>query len=320
MQKWTHSLDVDVRTCARRVFLKSRYALHSCAKGSPRHEAYLLKKALDIPNWRGRVVHKAIQDWVVPALQQREWPDFDLVRLQARELLLRQATFSRLKEYRDPRRLASEDDYCVLRADLLGDGLSNAQIDEVASQVERAITILEQSHAELLGRAQRARWVQSEKEIRFQLDEEIRIEATPDLLFCERTMRGVIVDWKVWAGTRGTARTQLHAYAFAVLRSNWWREFRVDNLEIIEANLITGEAINYGVTEDDLDSVDDRIFIGVDRLRPIFERPVERCEQEDFAPADSPGACIYCPVKEVCNGSFAATSNSQPVPLKLFQT
>lgn len=318
-QKWTHNLDVDVRTCERRVFLKSRYALHSCAKGSPRHESFLLKKAVDISNWRGRLVHSAIHEWVVPALRLRQWPDFDMVRREARALARRQALFSRSGEYRDPSRSTSDIDYCILRADFLGDGLSDAQIEQVASEVERAITVLEQSHARLLRRAQQARWVHSEKEIRFPLDEEIRVEAKPDLIFCERTMRGVIVDWKVWAGTRGTARAQLHAYAFAALRSDWWRELRVDNFELVEANLITGESLSYGVTEDDLDSVDDRIFVGAERLRPIFERPVERCEQEDFAPAGSPGACFYCPVKEVCNGSFATTT-PQPVPLKLFQT
>jgi hypothetical protein len=280
----------------------------------------LLKKALDVANWRGKVVHKAIHDWVVPALQQRKWPDFHFVRTQAQDLVRRQAMFSRGKKYRDPTRLASDSDHCVLRADLLGGGLSDVEIAQVASEVASAISVLEHSHADLLGRAQRARWLQSEKEIRFNLDNEIRVEATPDIVFCERNMRGVVVDWKVWAGTRGNARAQLHAYAFAVLRSDWWKELRVNNFELVEANLITGEATTYDITEDDLDSVDDRIFIGVARLLPIFKRPMERCEQEDFAPADSPGSCIYCSVKEVCNGSLAASANSQPVPLKLFQT
>jgi hypothetical protein len=318
VQKWSHNLDVDVRTCARRVFLKSRFAMHSCAKGSPRHEGFLLKQALDIPNWRGRLVHKVIHDWVVPVLKRGKWPDFKVVRAEARALVDRQSVFSSAQKYRSLSISGSNGDYCVLRTDLLSDGLSEQQIEGVAAEVELALKVLEQYHVKLLERAQHARWVDSEKEIRFQLDEEIRIEAIPDLLFCETTNRGVIVDWKVWDGTKGTARDQLHAYAFAVLRSNWWKELRVDNLELVEANLITGDAVYYDVTENDLDAVDDRIFVGVERLRPIFERSVAECAQEDFAPADSPGACLYCPVKEICNGSYASTATTQLVQPKLF--
>ncbi|HYV06533.1 MAG TPA: hypothetical protein VFB82_18200 [Blastocatellia bacterium] len=190
--------------------------------------------------------------------------------------------FSRQEQYRNSSKSGANGDYCILRADLLGGGLTDEQIEVVSAEVERALTVLEQHHTKLLQRAQRARWLHSEKEIRFPLDEKIRIEAIPDLVFCEATNRAVIVDWKVWDGTKGTARDQLHAYAFAVVRSSWWKELRVNNLELVEANLISGEATPYAVTEDDLDSVDDRIFVGVERLRPIFERAVAACAQEEF--------------------------------------
>lgn len=318
MAKWNHSLDVSVRTCGRRVFLRSRYASHQSAKGSARHEAYLLKQALDLLAWRGRLVHLAIKNWVFPEIKKRQWPNFDMVRKLAVDLVYSQAAFSSAGLYRTSTKSAAADSFCVLRADLLGDGLTSAQLEAMCDDVIASLTILEERHAGLLNRARFAKWVDSEKEIRFHLDKEIMVEAIPDLIFCERNNRAVIVDWKVREASTGTARDQLHTYAFAALQSGYFKEFQVDNIELIEANLITGDAISYNVTEGDLDSVDDRIFMGVELLRPIFERPVKDCRPEDFAPANSPGACENCSVLEVCNGSFPKKSSVQPLPLELF--
>lgn len=318
-QKWNHSLDDNVRTCARRVFYKDRYACHSSTKESARHEAFLLKQALDLPSWRGRLVHLVIKNWIIPSLQEQLWPDFNLARKSAVELVHSQAAFSRSGRYRNTTKTAAGNSYCVLRADLLGSGLANDQLEEIYTGVVDALTVLEHHHSEVLQRAQRARRVLAEKEIRFYLDEEILVEAIPDLIFCELNNRGIIVDWKVWEGTKGTARDQLHAYAFAALHCNWWREFSVDNFELIEANLITGDMTSYELKEAELDAVDDRIFTGVELLQPIFERKMSDCQAEDFPSADSPNACQYCRVLEVCNGSFARKSEVQSLPLELFQ-
>lgn len=319
MRKWSHSLDVMVRTCPRRVFYRSRFASATAAKDSPRYKTFLLAQALDPPAWRGHLVHSAINEWVIPALKKRMWPDFEWVEEQATALLHRQAQFSREGKYLTSSKSSAKLDYCVLRADLLGDGLSDVQLEETREGVIAALNVLEDYHIELLGRARHARWVFGEKEIRFNLDEEILVEAIPDLIFYDSKKRAVIVDWKLWENTAGTAREQLCAYAFAAYRCRWWPEIRPENIELIEANLISGEQIHYDVNEDDFDDVDDRIFTGVDQLTPIVERPAGNCSPGDFAPADGPGACQHCSVVEVCNGSFLPKQPSyEPVPLELF--
>src|SRR5215207_8168474 len=99
MNKWSHSLDVMVRTCARRAFLRSRFASPTARKGSPRHRAFLLAQAVEPPAWRGRVVHAAIDEWVIPALKKKTWPDFEWVQEQAVALMSSQAEFSRTGKY-----------------------------------------------------------------------------------------------------------------------------------------------------------------------------------------------------------------------------
>lgn len=304
MSKWSHSLDVMVRTCARRAFLRSRFASSTARKGSPRHRAFLLAQGLELPAWHGRLVHAAIDEWVIPALKKRTWPDFEWVQEQAVALVDRQAEFSRIGRYLEVSKNSDKLNYCVLRADLLGEGLSGEQLEETKRAVIAALEVLEDNHIDLLGRVRHARWVESEKEIRFHLDEEIFVEAIPDLIFYDAEKRGVIVDWKLWDDTGGTAREQLFAYAFAACRCGWWLELRPQNMELIEANLISGELARYEVTEDDFDDVDDRIFTGTEQLIPIFEKPAGDSSPAEFAPAEGPGACQHCSVLEVCNGSF----------------
>ncbi|MDX6577828.1 MAG: hypothetical protein QOE96_3781 [Blastocatellia bacterium] len=317
MGKWSHSLDVMVRTCPRRVFYRSRFASPTARRGSPRHKAFLLSQALELPAWRGRVVHSIIEG-IIPDLKKRIWPDFERLKERAKDLVTHQAEFSRTAKYLTCSKSSDKTNYCVLRADFLGDGLTAQQLEETKQCVITAIDILEEHHLDLLARIRSAHWAFSEKEIRFNLDAHVLVEAIPDLIFYQPG-RGVIVDWKLWDNTRGTARDQLHAYAFAALKCGWWPELRTRNLELIEANLITGDRNTYQITEEDLDDVDDRIFTGMDQLSPVFELPVHGCIPETFAPAEGPGACQHCSVLEVCNGSFLPKGNQyESIPLELF--
>ncbi len=81
---------------------------------------------------------------------------------------------------------------------------------------------------------------------------------------------------------------------------------------LIEANLMSGDRAIYPFTEDDFYDVDDRIFIGPQLLKPLFEKPVEKFLPEDFESANSVGACQFCAVKEICNGNLYKASAVSP--------
>ena len=318
MQKWSHSLDVTARTCERRVFYMARYASPTATKGSPRYEAFLLNQALDPDAWRGRLVHAIISQLVVPALARGERFTSDKVETRVSAIIDRQVGFSRSGRYRQVSKNAAKDDYCVLRSDLMGEGSTKQEVDQVHTEVFAALKVLENEHSELLMRIRRARWRLAEEEIRFRLDDQILVEAIPDLIFAEPGGRIVIVDWKVWQGDRSNARDQLHAYAFTVVNCGRWPAILPDRLELIEANLLTGEAITYAITDDELDLVDERIFLGSERLRPIFARMATQCSPDEFAPATSPAACLTCPMKEICNARISAKPAQEQILFKLF--
>ena len=319
MRKWNHSLDLMVRTCERRAFLRSHFGCSTAKKDSPRFKAFLVGQAVDLPAWHGRLVHAAIHEWIVPPLRKGIWPDFQQVQTQTMELAAKQAEFSRLARYELESANSTGLEYCVLRADLLGNGLSNEHFKETERAISAALNVLEEEHLDLLARVRHARKAYSEKALRFKLDDDIFIEAIIDLMLCEPNGRCLIVDWKLWENTDGTARDQLHAYAYAVSACGWWPELKVDRFELVEANLINGDRITYSASDEVLAEVDDRIFNGVDKLTRVFERPANERSPMDFSITYSPGACQHCSVLEVCNGSVtSAQLESNVLPLELF--
>src|SRR5215213_1108933 len=118
--KWNHSLDKNVRVCQRKAFYTGLYACHQARDGSPRREAYLLKQAIDVPLWRGNVVHFTIQEHILPALKLGEQPDFFLAQEWALNLIDKQVEFSRSERYRRESKTAAGYEFCVLRSDFNG--------------------------------------------------------------------------------------------------------------------------------------------------------------------------------------------------------
>lgn len=310
--KWNHSLDNSVRACRRKAFYTGSYANPKSADGTPRREAFLHKQAIDISLWRGNLIHSIIEKHLLPTLKKGEKPNFEMARKWLLRLIERQAEFSRTGKYRQYSKEKAGDAYCVLRADLTGGGITAADLSAARDTSLLALDNLETRFAELLERAQYAKKLESEKEIRFTLDERIRIEAIVDFIIEETDGRIVVVDWKAGLNLSANAREQLHVYAYAVFNSGWWKSLAsCESLELIEANLMTGDSFIYPVTEDDLADVDDRIFTGSLLLEPIFERPAKECLPEDFAPAESPGTCEWCVLKEICNGKSLPKTNIQ---------
>lgn len=310
--KWNHNLDRIVRMCLRRVFYSARYAHWGGDANSPQRQVFLLKQALDLDAWRGKIVHSAIQRRVIPSLQKNELPDFSTVQDWTMELVDRQSEFSRREQYNRLSKTVAGDDYCILEADYRGKGVNNEEVERVKKEIREALENLEDFSIRLLIRARKAVKLEGEKAIRFDLDERIRLEAILDMIFQEDDNRVVIVDWKIGDPLTGNARDQLFAYAYAVVKSGWYGRLLSEDIELIEANLLTGEQIKHTFTDEDFADVDDRIFTGSQLLRPIYEHSVKDSIPEDFAPAESPGSCEGCPVKEICNGSLSEKAFAQP--------
>lgn len=312
---WNHHLDNTIRACQRKGFYTELFASHQSKDGTIRREVFLLKNAIDVPLWRGNIVHLVLEEVVIPTLKKGQAPDFEEAKTFALELIEKQRRFSRNENYRNFSKSSKKYEFCVLKSDYLGEGLSLAELDLVKQEVLTALNNLENKYSDLLERIRKAKKVEVEKELHPKIDGNIQIDTKIDCLFIEYDDKVVIVDWKVSEGYSGNAREQLHTYAYAAIKSNYWGHFFAEDIELIEANLLTGERTTYPLSEEDLDDVDDRIFNGSQLLKQLYERPVGKYKAEDFAPANSTGTCEWCAVKEICNGNlFTKISKSSKQP------
>ncbi len=310
--KWNHSLDKNVRTCRRKAFYTGRFACHQAKNGSLRREVYLLKQAIDAPLWRGNIVHFTIQECVLPQLKDGKEPDFSAAKKWAFDLVDRQVAFSKLEQYRKTSKTLAKYEFCVLKSDFSGGGISQDEIDEVKSGIETVLNNLENNFFDLLIRAANSKKIEIEKELHFSIDDYIQVDAKIDFFFFDKSGQVIVIDWKAGEGFNGNAREQLHAYAYAIIKCGYWQNISCEKIVLVEANLMSGERTIYPITEDDLFDVDDRIFIGSQLLKPVFEMPVEKLVPEDFESANSVGACEWCAVKEICNGNLFKTSAAAP--------
>lgn len=310
--KWNHSADKNVRVCQRKAFYTIRFARHQAKNGSLQREVHLLKQAIDVPLWRGNIVHFTLQECILPALRTGNQPDFPAARNWALNLVDKQVSFSKNENYRKTSKTSAKYEYCVLKSDFNGNGVTADEINEVKEGVITALNNLENQFFDLLLRAANSKKIEIEKELHFPLDDDIQVDAKIDFMFFEQSGRVFVIDWKAAESFSGNAREQLHAYAYAVIKCGYWQNVSWDNIVLIEANLMSGERAIYPFTEDDFYDVDDRIFTGSQLLKPLFEMPVEKFLPEDFESANSVGACQFCAVKEICNGNLYKASAVSP--------
>src|SRR6202795_3644292 len=96
--EWSFSTDRRIRRCQRQFFFGSLAAWHN-AKDPLRRESFLLSQVKTTDAWRGNLVHRAIEAYVVPALQARQNVPWDQVIEEARCLGARQFEFSARRRF-----------------------------------------------------------------------------------------------------------------------------------------------------------------------------------------------------------------------------
>ena len=107
-----------------------------------RQRAYFLKGVQQLAWWPGRVVHDALQQEVLPAIQKGRWPSADQIVLQARDLAERQFRFSERAGYRTMSKADAGDYYRVLAPHYFEElGCSWSDVQEVSDQQLRSMPV-----------------------------------------------------------------------------------------------------------------------------------------------------------------------------------
>jgi hypothetical protein len=211
-----------LRRCQRQFFLQHVVAWHN-TRDPVRREAFLLKQVKTLELWQGSLVHRGIELYVVPQLQQNTGVDWNQVVQQTITMARRQFVFSAERRYREAgmSKTRAGDDYCALRGHETEEGVSTADFDAVVQVVRRSLTNLSEMTelwTEMRGRGKY--W--AELGVRVNYDA-AHIEAHIDLLFFRGYGKPTIIDWKISESIGGgDADLQTALYAWALCQHPKW--------------------------------------------------------------------------------------------------
>src|SRR5260370_1674023 len=246
--KWSFAADRCFRRCQRQFFF-SEIADWNNARDPMRRESVVLKQLKPLELWRGLLIHRGIELFVVPRIAAGTAVDWESVRRETLAMADMQLAFSARQEYwaSGVTKTASGDEYCALLPHELGHPPSAEEADKVYTSVEKAFLNLS-AMAELWEQLRGRGPYKSEIAIRLQYDE-ANIEVQLDLLYFRAQGKPTIVEWKAYESIGGSdGQLQTALYAWALSRSGRWRG-RPEDIEIPEGQLLTPALIRPTSTE-----------------------------------------------------------------------
>jgi hypothetical protein len=299
--KWSFSTDRCVRRCQRQYFLQHVAAWHN-SRDPVRREAFLSKQVKTLDLWQGSLVHRGIELFVIPAIQERHSIDWNDAISQTVAMAVRQFAFSKARRYRDNgiTKSAAGDDYCALAGHESDDGVSENDYQAVLQTVEKSLRNLSAMTALLEEIQSAGKWWQ---ELVLHVDYDIaRIEVRLDLLFFRGFGRPTIVDWKVSESMGGSdADLQTALYAWAMCQHPKWRVERPEDCELVEVQLLNQEVIRHRATKEIFDCLENRIYRSVNIIRSLrLGQTYELSDIDDYDFAGNPNNCSYCPQRKLC--------------------
>jgi hypothetical protein len=261
---WSFSTSKQFSRCQRQWYLKNYVANWHAEEDSIEKEVYLLSKLSSVFAWRGKVVDKVIENYIVRPLHFGDKLDENNVMEQARELFDRQLAFARTNRLREPGMTVSKagDDFAALRDVDYQRDVPKDLIDQAWSDVETALVNLF-AMKDLIERMRKACALTAQRPLFFTLSglksDLIKVRAVPDLIVFSEKEFPLIIDWKVHSFGRVDYRLQLACYALALTRCNPHRDFPASvseyeptDIELWEVQLLTNRVRRYELTEDDI--------------------------------------------------------------------
>ena len=300
MKPWSVSANGSFRKCQRQYFFGSIMASHN-ARDPVRREAHLLKQLSGLAEWRGKLVHHAMQHFFVPGLKQGVVPSQQRLLDQTVGLARDQYSFSEQRRYKENglTKTAAGASFLALREHEYGVPIQPGQVEEVLEAVRQCYVFL-YSKLEFLDGLRRAPWHSPELTITFRVGDDA-VRGMLDLAMGGRngSSKITIVDWKIGHSETSDYSRQLRVYALAALAR--WKDRRVEDLSLVEANLLQGKVIVHPVTERELLDVEDFIYRSVSEMRRVADNPQYTLEDlENYDVARSPRSCEHCRFLRLC--------------------
>lgn len=271
------------------------------AKDPLRREAYLLSQLKGLEEWRGYVVHQALETYFVPSLEQRSL----ILREELTEKTLRMAEeqyrFSERGDYKKDGVSKSKNKltYLALREHECGSPIGAGALAEIYEQIRKCYRFL-YSQTKFLDFLQGAEWYEKEIDLRFKFNGQACV-AKPDLALKYNHSKLCIIDWKIGESLTSDYSRQLQFYALGALQK--WPGFKASDLLLVEANLLQekGNFKTHRIDESGLLDFENFIYRSLSDINVLTAgRPYSVENINNFAYANSPGSCHFCKFERLC--------------------
>jgi len=258
--KFSFSSERCFRRCQQQYYLREILACHN-AKDPLRREAFVLKQLKTVELWRGSLVHRGIQKFILPALEAGLRVRWNVVADETVAMARRQIQFSAERKYRQKglSKTAAGDDYCALLSHELGNEVTDKEFGDVEGVIRTAYSNLA---------ALSEFWVGLRGVRRFFAEvplvseyEGVKVEGHVDLMYFRGFGRPTIIDWKLYEGAGGTdAIHQTAMYAWLLCRMPNWRVTDPAEVELLEVRLLgDAQLIRHRCDAGTLELLEDRL-------------------------------------------------------------
>jgi hypothetical protein len=270
------------------------------ARDPDRREAHMLRQLRSLDEWRGHVVHLAMERYFIPALKRGRLITCEELTSQTLALAEKQFRFSEQGRYKESglTKTAAGDDFLALREHEYCIEIDQADLDRIFEQIRQCYLYL-YAREKFLSFLRKGDWYSTEPTLNFRVAG-FSVVARLDLVMGYASgSKLLIVDWKIGDSQTSDYSQQLRLYAMAALHR--WPNYRVENLCLVEANLLQDKFQKHVVNEDELLKMEDFVYRSCSDIEALIAgNGYDPEDLENYGYAHSPMSCEFCKYQRLC--------------------
>jgi len=304
-------------SCLRRYYFHYYLSWGGWERQAPRiaREAFRLKRLTSLPLWRGQLAHYIATKVLASLRAKGRIPAFEDVSRYTLERFETQLEFSNSKKYlTEPKKKGGRlnIDWLALFEHEYDRPLPPEKLEKTRNECLTAMKgLLESDILSAIAETDTDGWAIENIDLAefaqvFDF-EGAKVFAKTDFMYRGTDGSFNIVDWKTFskknagAGKEGKARVQLGVYGYyavSILGEP------LERIKLLEVNLLDdGAAVEYSISNDDLEEFYSHIRGGIDKLSSVLIKgDIKRNEAgpPDLFPKVDNGLCRYCNFYRIC--------------------
>ena len=280
-------------------------AYHNAKKDPERREAYLIKQISSLEEWRGKLVHLALEKYFVPSLRRRNIVTCDELTQKTLLLAERQIKFSQQRKYRENgiTKTKAGDSFLALGIHEPESSFDEQRVEEILEDVRQCYENLYSSKKFMDFLTDKAEWYETEFHLSFKFDG-VNIIAQPDLIVGYGNLEKAklcVIDWKVGRSQTSDYSKQLNLYGLSVIGHWKWSKYQIEDVLLVEANLLLNKFEKRFLKKSQKAEIEDFLYRSISDIKAVTgDQKYNINDLEEYDYANSPLSCEYCKFEQLC--------------------